>query len=298
MRPGRSFLFVGAALAALLIIPGSYLVLGRPSPAADEPAQVLEKYLRAAYARDYRAAYRLISARDRRLKDEKTYVRERGPFDGFTLEVAAKLAQWIEAAPIAQEIDGDHARIKLKLRLPDANALANRLMDWDQERLNGLALSEQRALIRTLDGLRREGELPVIEGEDGFGLVKEKAGWKVFLDWAAGIRVSFDASVPPGTDIEVTPVPREVVTQSGELFTIAYRVKNRARREISARIRHHVGPAELGRHLDLVDCALIIPVTLAPGASEEYSSTYAVRGDLPDGQRQLFVTYEFEVTRR
>ncbi|MBI2361366.1 MAG: hypothetical protein HYV04_21065 [Deltaproteobacteria bacterium] len=40
----------------------------------------------------------------------------------------------------------------------------------------------------------------------------------------------------------------------------------------------------------------LLPVKLAPGEEEEYSSTYLVRGDLPEGQRQLFVTYELDVT--
>lgn len=288
----------GAAVLALLLLPAAYLLTNRQSRSDEDLNQVVKRYLKAAYARDFNQAYRYISAEDRRLKEEKIYVRERGPFTGFTLEVAKKLAEWIEAVPVEREIAGSRTRIKMNLRLPDANGLSELVLGWDEDRLNELSDTERAALVGQLKERYEAGKIRFIEGQESFALVREGSGWRLFLNWAAGIRVSFGASVPPGANIEVTPVPREVVTQSGELFTIAYRVKNRARQEISARIRHRVSPIELGQHLDLVDCALIIPVALAPGASEEYSSTYVVRGDFPDGQRQLFVTYEFEVTER
>ncbi len=296
-NPVCKLILLSLAGLALLIVPVSYLLFGS-SPSRTDPVQVLSSYLRAAYARDFKQAYGFISSQDRRLKGEKIYVRERGPFSGFTLEVTKKLAEWIEAAPLEQEFNGNHARIKLKLRLPDANGLSEHLFQWDEERLNALAPSERRALIEKLEQWNRAGKIPVIEGEETFNLVKEGKGWSVFLDWASGVRIAFDALVPEGAGLEVSPVPKEVVIQSGELFNVAYRVKNRSKQEVSARIRHHLRPKELAQHLDLVECALFLLVRMSPGEEQEYSSTYLVRGDLPEGQRHLFVTYEFEVASR
>ena len=56
-----------------------------------------------------------------------------------------------------------------------------------------------------------------------------------------------------------------------------------------------VEPKELAQYLDLVECALLLPVRLRPGEEQIYNSTYVVRGDLPDGIKSLDVTYEFKI---
>lgn len=286
-----------AALVVLLIPPALYLAGGEPR-SFDDPAQALDHYVKALYARDFREAYRLLSSQDRRLKKETSYLREQGPFDGFTLKAAKTLAQFIETAPLEKNIDGDHAKIRLKLRLPNANRLSGQLLGWDEERLNALPAGEQRTIIERLKHQGEEGKLPLVEGEDSFELVKESRGWRLFLNWAAGVRVIFDAAVPDSLAIEAEPAQRTAVIRPGELFTIAYRVKNRSPEWITTRILHHVGPQEAGQQLDLVECGLLLPVQLAPGEKNEYLSTYQVRGDLPENQRKLFVTYEFVVDKK
>ena len=75
-------LFVAATL--LLVLPASYVLTEGLHKADDEQsARILIKYLRAIYSRDFKHAYRFVSAADKRLKEEGVYVRERGPFSGF-----------------------------------------------------------------------------------------------------------------------------------------------------------------------------------------------------------------------
>jgi hypothetical protein len=38
-----------------------------------------------------------------------------------------------------------------------------------------------------------------------------------------------------------------------------------------------------------------LPVELRPGQESEFSTTYMVRGDIPDGVKELNVTYDFQV---
>lgn len=288
----RSLLLISAA-ALLLIIPPTYLLMAERSTPSADPVQTLNNYLRAAYARDYEEAYRLISSEDRRLKDEKSYVRERGSFTGFTLDVANKLAEFIESAPTKKTMSGNRAHITLKLRLPDANKLSTQLLDWDEERLNALSREKQRALIRSLDQWSAKGQLPMIEGEQSFELVKEKRDWKLFLNWAAGTQVLFQARVDPSLPLDVRWDQREFVIRPGELFNVHFRIKNQSQRQIFTKIPHRVEPKELSEYLELVECGLFSPMRLLPREEREYSSTYLVRGDLPDGTRQLAVTYEF-----
>jgi hypothetical protein len=38
-----------------------------------------------------------------------------------------------------------------------------------------------------------------------------------------------------------------------------------------------------------------LPVKLSPGKETEYSTTYAVRPDIPVGAREMNITYEFKL---
>jgi hypothetical protein len=294
-RRGKTYIVLAAA--ALLALPSLYLLKAERRPAADEQATVLLQYLRSVYARDFKQAYGFISAQDRLLKSAKVYSNERGPFTGFTSEVAQRLAGWIAARPTERRQVNDRAQLKVHLTLPDANALGPLLFDWDETRLNALSASEQKKLLAELDRLKANGRLKMLEGEEEFVLVKEGKQWKVFLDWAAGVHVVFKSIIPEGGLIEAAPEAREAIVRSGDLFTVTYRVKNGTADALSARIVHHVEPDELAHHLDLVECALLLPVRIPPGEEETYASRYWLRGDLPEGSKRLEVTYEFKVER-
>ncbi|MGE5304239.1 MAG: cytochrome c oxidase assembly protein [Alphaproteobacteria bacterium] len=293
-RLNKLFLVVIAVL--LLSLPMTYLLkIERPAPATGQ--QILVTYLRALYARDFKRAYRLISMRDRELKSENVYVKEQGEFTGFTAKVAHRLSDWIKARLVEQRVEGDRMRITLQLTLPDANALGPLLLDWDEDRLNKLARKEQKTLLAALEQAKREGKLSMIEGNQDFVLVKEGPHWKVFLDWAAGVHVIFDAVIPQGNSVEAQPLVRETVVHPGDLFTVDFRVKNRTAKDLVARIAHHVEPSDLAEHLDLVECALLFPVRIPPHQEQTYTSRYLLRGDLPEGAGEIRVTYDFTLER-
>jgi hypothetical protein len=287
-------LFVAATL--LLVLPASYVLTeGLQKADDDESVRILTKYLRAVYSRDFKQAYRFVSSEDKRLKEERVYVRERGPFAGLALEAAKKLSEFIEFRPAQIKIENNRARITLAFKAPDMNGLGTLLLDWDEERLNALPLNEQKKLLASIDALKRRNGLEIIEGQEEFTLVREGNSWRLFFDWASGVRVNFMTLVPQDGIIEAKPTIKETVIQPNEPFTIAYRVKNLTDKEVFARINHRVEPAALAEHLDLVECALLLPVRIPPGEEQSYSSTYVVRGDIPDGTKRLDVTYEFKV---
>lgn len=289
--------FLGLVAAFILILPAAFLYNSSAQQTAQTaPFNTVEAYLRSAYARDFKKAYRYISLGDRQLKAERVYVREKGSFNGFPLAVTRKLSEFIELRPVEAVTEQDgRMRVKLEAKYPDANSLSTMLLDWDEERLNALPSSTQRDILSNLDQMNRQGEIKTIAGEEEFTLVKEGTSWRVYLDWAAGVRVSYDAVVPPTQAIDAVPVNQATTIRPSELFTIAYRVKNRTAQTISTRITHRIEPDELRQHLDIIDCALLLPVELRPGEESEFSTTYMLRGDLPEGTKELNVTYDFQV---
>lgn len=289
----KKTLLIAGALA--LVATPLYLLKGAPGAAASDPVMVLSRYLKASYARDYKQAYRFISAKDRQLKPEKAYVRERGAFSGFTLIAARKLAEFVAVEEAQVTPEGNRARIKAALKLPDANSLSSLLFDWDEDKLNALPAADQRKILAALDQLRRNGRMKMIEGEEEFALVKEDNGWRLALGWDAALRVTFASIVPENGLIEAKPMPRETVVNSSEPFRISYRVNNRSEKALRTRIIHKIEPQELRQYVDIVECALLLPTDVAAGQEAEYWTTYLVRGDLPESAREIRIIYEFKI---
>jgi Cytochrome c oxidase assembly protein CtaG/Cox11 len=289
----KKFLLIVGSL--LLISAPLYLLKHQPHAALPEPVLVLSRYLKSSYARDYKQAYRLISARDRQFKPEDVYIRERGTFNGFTLAAARKLSESIVVKPVKITSNGDRTTIKAALKLPDAGSLAPLLLDWDEEKLNALPAAEQRKILAAIDGLRRRGTMKMIEGEEEYALVKEDKAWRLALDWDSGLRISFASIVPGNGTIEAEPIPPETVVKSSEPFRISYRVRNLSDKPIRTRIIHIVEPEELRQYVDIVECALLLPVTVQPGSNEEYSTTYLLDGGLPESVRRFKITYAFKI---
>lgn len=272
------------AFAALLAQPAS----------ADDRADitaVVNKYVKAIYARDFRAAYEQISSDDRRLKDVHSYSRERGEFRDFTLVAARAVAQSVEVTVRELRIEQNRATARVKAVVPDAVKLNALLLNWDSQRLERLSTGERKTLLETIDRQRREQKTPMTAGEETFTLIKETVGWKLFLSWAAGVKLTFQPAVPASAPVEIKIEQNEVASRAGQLFRVAMKVKNTGNQVLSTRIGHLVEPQELRDYLDLVDCGFILPVRLQPGKEEAFVTTYLLRGTLPDSVRQLSVTY-------
>ena len=262
-----------------------------------DPTQVIQAYLRATYARDYVEAYRLISTQDRNVRDLNRYVQYRGAFSGFILHAAKKVSEAIEIQLLEQKRVGDRLPLVVKYRVPDAKKIAPILLNWDPYRLNSLNAADRDQLLSALDRKRRDGSLEMINGEVRFELVREGNEWRVFLNWAAGVKVPLRLDLSKAAGLEVSLSEREVAVLPGEIFKILLKVKNKTDQAITARIGHVVEPKDSADYLDFVQCGFLLPITIPPAIEQEYSGVYLLRGNLPEGVRQLELKYDFGVLR-
>jgi hypothetical protein len=288
----QRYLTSRAAATALLCCCLHWLGSAQAAQIVD-PLPVLQAYLRATYARDYVHAYSFISSLDQRVRGLDPYVRNRGPFAGFALEAATKLSQAIELKLIARHEAGNRLRAIVSYRVPDPKSLSSLLLNWDSQRLNSLTMPERTKIIDSIERLQREGSLPMSTGQDQFELVNENGAWRVFLDWAAGIRIPFKLDLSKSPDLGASLSTHEIVTQPGELFVISLRIKNRLNRPITVRIGHLIEPENIADFVDFVQCGFLFPITIGPAKEEQFSANYLIRGSLPEGVRQLGLTYDF-----
>lgn len=283
--------FHSRALSATVFALVTLLTQTAAARDREEITAVLGAYVKALYARDFRAAYEHIFSADQRLKDVHSYSRERGEFRDFALQAARAVAQSVNVSVLELAIDQGRAVVKIKASVPDALKLNSLMLDWDIERLESLSAAERKTLLDTIDRRKRERNLPMVAGDETFNLVKEAGGWKVFLNWAAGVKLTFQPAIPPSSPVAIKIEQSEVSSRPGQVFRVAMRIRNTGKQTLSTRIGHLVEPQELRDYLDLVDCGFLLPVRLPPGKEEEFVTTYLLRGTLPEAVRQLSVTY-------
>jgi hypothetical protein len=226
---------------------------------------------------------------------EELYIQERA-FSGFTLTVAAKLAEFIEIRQVGTAENNVATKVKFNIKLPDANSLSTLLLDWDPDKLNALPPQKQKEILATLDNLRRSGKLKFIEGEEELTLVRENGLWRVLFDWAAGLRVQYDATVPSNKLIEATADPATSVraTSCSPSPTV---------RAIYQRVIAPASPTRRASrsapHLDLVECALLLPVKLNPGEDRgSHRPTWSRRPARQVKQLKMPMTSKSVVARR
>jgi hypothetical protein len=220
-------------------------------------------------------------------------VQNRGPFAGFALEAAKKLSEAIEIKLVDRQDVGNRLRALVSYRVPDPKSLSTLLLNWDSHRLNALTAQERKHKIDSIEQQQRGGSLAMSAGQEMFELVQENGAWRVFLNWAAGIRVPFRLDLSKTAYLEASLSSNEIVAQPGELFAIDLRIKNRLDEPVTVRIGHLIEPENNADFVDFVQCGFLLPVTIGPAKEERFSAAYLIRGSLPEGVRQLDLTYDF-----
>lgn len=117
------------------------------------------------------------------------------------------------------------------------------------------------------------------------------------MNWAAGIKIPIRLDFSKSSDLNVALSKTEVVLQPGELFEIILKINNRAKQPVTLQIGHLVEPSSVADYLDFVQCGFLLPVTLPAEKEQEFSGTYMLRGSVPDGIRELSLTYDFRPLR-
>jgi hypothetical protein len=279
------------SIAAVLTVPPA----AKANPltqSREQPIDVVKAYLQASYARDFATAYRFISSIDRRIRDEKTYLRSQENFDGFALELARKLAAEMKVWVIDQKINSTKARVEVGYRVPTGDEIASQLFDWNLDKLNALSPDEQHRLFETVDSVKNRGKMITIEGRETFDLVSEKSGWKIFLDWNSRARIVFKALQPRSSELEVQFLRNDFLVKIDDPFQIDFTVRNRTDRSIVITLNHRFEPPRMAENIDMIACGSVAPFRLRPQEVRELSSNYLLRGPVQKSER-LSIIYDF-----
>src|SRR5262245_6752743 len=142
--------------------------------------------------------------------------------------------------------------------------------------------------------MKMEGNMIMIEGQETIDLVSDRGGWKVFLDWASGIKVTLKVDLASSSELDARFVQSELIVKKDEPFQIDLKIKNRSTRPIVARIVHHIEPRDMENHLDMIACGALRPLALQPADVQQISSAYLIQDGIRAGEK-IDITYEFKL---
>jgi len=285
-----------ALLGALVIFfgPAELHAQATAISSRDAAFKVVKAYLRATRGHDFDSAYRHVSSLDRSVRDKNAYLRSEENFSGFSLDLSKRLAASMDVWVIEHELGSTKARFEVGYRAPTADEMAAQLFNWNPEKLNALSPTEQTALMKSLENLKRTGKMITIEGREIFNLVSEKDEWKIFLDWRSQQRVMFKTKQPPVPELAVRFLRNDLFVWRDEPFQVNFQITNRTNRQIVARLNHLFEPRQMEKNIDMIACGSLLPLSLRGQETQEISSAYLLRGNIP-AKVPLEIIYDFTV---
>jgi hypothetical protein len=283
--------FATVAAGLLILMSPLNLPAAERIPNMQDPRLVIQAYLRATYARDSVQAYRFISSDDHRVRDLNRYVQLRGKFNGFALEAAKKLSEFIEIDISQKPVAPNRIQAVAHYKAPDPSK--TRAVMRNAYQLNLVPEPERKQIIESIEKSARDGTLEMIAREETFELIKEGDEWRIFFNWAAGVRIGFRAMPAKSSEVEVSLSKDQLVVQPGDMFEIFLAIKNPSKKESIVQVNHLLEPRDIAPYLDFVQCDVLEPVRVQAGKEQEYSATYLLRGNFPEGIRQFILTYGF-----
>src|SRR5262245_33864944 len=141
--------------------------------------------------------------------------------------------------------------------------------------------------------MKKDVNMIMIECQETVDLVTDQGSWKVFLDWASGIRVTLKVD-SASSEVEARFVQSELIVKMNEPFQIDLKIKNRSTQTVFALIDHRIEPREMENHPDMIACGALRPLALQSGDVQQISSAYVIRDGIRAGEK-INITYELKL---
>lgn len=153
----------------LFVIAGCDLI--RPGP-----KDILTKYLTNYQKGNYSESYALLSSKDRAFKNQKDFEAElRG--NPFTNLFIGKISFNVRAT----RINGNVAEVAVEITQPDPSKAISDL--FGIAFLSVLGKKDSKEIEKMIIEKLKDKPLPMVTETQSYNLVKEKEGWRVFLNW-------------------------------------------------------------------------------------------------------------------
>ena len=142
------------------------------------PTEILNNYLDTSLKGSYEEAYSYVSAEDKAIKNLHSYLKENEKEDNpFAQAIASKVSYKILKLDKSEK----KASADVEITLPDIGSMFTDVMGAAFK--SAFGGGDEKEMEKTLAKKFENGAVPLTTKVETFQLVKEKDGWKVFLDW-------------------------------------------------------------------------------------------------------------------
>lgn len=166
--------FAVICLAVLAIVACEKLA----GPGANE---VLNKYLDASLKGRYKEAYSYVSKEDKTIKDLQSYLKENENEEYEDNPLAQAIVSKVSYKILKLEKTHKKATAEVEITLPDIGSIFADVMGAAFKSVFGDG--DEKEMEKILTKKFESGEIPLTTKKETFNLIKEKDGWKVYLDW-------------------------------------------------------------------------------------------------------------------
>ncbi len=161
-----------------IIFLASLTILACDKLSGPSLSEILYNYLDASLKGSYEEAYSYVSSEDKAIKDLHSYLKEREKEDNlFAQAIVSKVSYKILKLDKSEK----NASADVEITLPDLGAMFADVMGAAFK--SAFGGGDEKEMEKTLAKKFESGEIPLTTKKGTFQLVKEKDGWKVFLDW-------------------------------------------------------------------------------------------------------------------
>jgi hypothetical protein len=257
----------------------------RPAPA---PADIAAMYARAVYAHDHETIWQLASEEDKQYKTREQYLADDSAYSGLRLDLARRLAEWIEFIPVSTAEQGGQIIVAAQMKVPDPSQpeIQAALAEADSGTAN------RQALLGRLQELHDEGRLKWVESNEAYTLVADRAGPRLSLHWSGAVVIHLEANLKDNLPFEFYPAESEISVSPGETRRTQYVMKNLSDHTITVKALHTVLPEAYKNYLTIIQCFCFTEHTLAPGETLEAPVILRVEFNVPTDVTEFTNRYD------
>ncbi len=141
------------------------------------PKEVLSKYLDASWKGKYEEAYSLLSSKDKAMKSLDAFSKDEGADNPFKVVLADKVSFKVKEV----KTESGKASSIVEITMPDLKPLFGEIFGAAMAGAFG-GQKDNKAIEKALKEKMQGKDLPTITNTKTYDLVKEKDGWRVFLN--------------------------------------------------------------------------------------------------------------------
>jgi hypothetical protein len=161
-----------------IICLASLAIVACEKLSSPSPNEVLNNYLDASLKGRYKEAYSYVSADDKAIKDLQSYLKANEKEDNpFAQAIVSKVSYKI----LKLEKSYKKATADVEITLPDFGSIFADVMGAAFK--SAFGGGDEKEMEKILAKKFKSGEVPLTTKKETFNLIKEKDGWKVYLDW-------------------------------------------------------------------------------------------------------------------